>query len=246
MSRGELEAALPHSYVLQHMVETDSTMNDAQRWLEAGHTPRALFIADTQTDARGRRGRNWFAPIGNLYASLLIPAPQPAQAAGRFGFIISLAIHQAIADLGLGQTVTLKWPNDVLIDGAKVSGVLLERVDSISGAGLIIGFGVNIIASPVDTPYRATNLAAAGVTITAMSLTAKIMEAFWRYEALPLEILIATWRERAQGIAAPITVNLPNGSIDGIFRDLAADGALQLELADGSTRLIYNGDVFFR
>ena len=135
MSKAELEAVLPHGYVLQHLADTDSTMNDAQRWLEEGHTPRALFIADTQTDARGRRGRNWFAPIGNLYASLLIPAPQSAQAAGRFGFIISLAIHQAIADLGLDQAVTLKWPNDVLIDGAKVSGVLLERVDSTVSAG---------------------------------------------------------------------------------------------------------------
>ena len=72
------------------------------------------------------------------------------------------------------------------------------------------------------------------------------MKAFWRYEALPLETLISAWRERAQGIGRPITVNLPDESLSGTFRDLAADGALQLELADGSTQLIHNGDVFFR
>lgn len=242
----DFQMALPQGYALRHLAEVDSTNSEAQRWLESGQAPQALFIGDIQTAGRGRRGREWQSPGGNLFASLLIPAPETHQLAGRYGFVISLAIRKAIGRLlPRDKVATLKWPNDVLIDGAKVSGVLLELAEGPAGSGLIIGFGVNITAAPEGTPYQATCLADAGIVISTVALASSIVSAFWHYEAMPLPELLAAWREKAQGIGAPITVNLPHESIAGVFLGLAADGALQLQLPDGSQKLIHNGDVFF-
>ncbi|WP_353205141.1 biotin--[acetyl-CoA-carboxylase] ligase, partial [Sphingomonas sp.] len=139
----------------------------------------------------------------------------------------------------------LKWPNDLLLDGAKLSGILLER----AGDAVVVGMGVNIAHHPLDIDRRATSLAAYSVTPDPADFAETLADAFarwlgiWRGQGLaPVR---ARWLERAHPIGTALTVRLPDGSAtDGLFGGLDADGALNLRLADGTTRVIHAGDVF--
>ncbi|MBX9730732.1 MAG: biotin--[acetyl-CoA-carboxylase] ligase [Sphingomonas sp.] len=214
--------------------------------LAATGSPEGLWLrAERQTAGRGRQGRAWVSPPGNLYASTLVrlrPAdPQPATLA----LVAAVALEGAVsAYLGAGR-IQLKWPNDLLLAGAKLSGILLER----SGDAIIIGFGVNLAHHPTDLDRVATSLAAQGVSVDADDFLVTLADGFarwlgrWRGEG------IATIRDRWMASAHPpgtaLTARLPDGTaVQGLFDRLDRDGALILRLADGGTRVIHAGDVF--
>lgn len=214
--------------------------------LAATGSPEGLWLrAERQTAGRGRQGRAWVSPPGNLYASTLVrlrPAdPQPATLA----LVAAVALEEAVsAYLGAGR-IRLKWPNDLLLAGAKLSGILLER----SGDAIIIGFGVNLAHHPTDLDRVATSLAAHGVSVDADDFLVTLADGFarwlgkWRGEG------IATIRDRWMASAHPpgtaLTARLPDGTaVQGLFDRLDRDGALILRLADGGTRVIHAGDVF--
>ena len=139
----------------------------------------------------------------------------------------------------------LKWPNDLLIDGAKLSGILLER----AGDAVVIGFGVNLAHHPTDTDRVATSLAAHEIAVDPADFIETLAEAFarwverWRGEGI--DVVRRRWVARAHPVGTPLTARLPDGSaIDGLFDGLDADGALILRLADGTRRVIHAGDVF--
>ncbi len=149
------------------------------------------FCALQQTAGRGRRGRNWATPHGNLAASLLtVPDVDPARAA-TLGFVAGVALGQALRDVipeakiglgldgadGQGARIALKWPNDVLADGAKLAGILLEgrRVPDGKQA-IIIGFGVNVVSAPDGLPYPATSLRAMGAGLDAATVLTALAE----------------------------------------------------------------------
>ena len=147
---------------------------------------------------------------------------------------------------GKGEgSLWIKWPNDLLLDGAKMSGILLER----AGDAVVVGIGVNLAHHPLDTDRRATSLAAQGVTPEPADFAETLADAFarwlgiWRGQGLaPVR---ARWLERAHPVGTALTVRLPDGSAtDGLFGGLDSDGALNLRLADGTTRVIHAGDVF--
>ena len=147
--------------------------------------------------------------------------------------------------LPVGTPLTIKWPNDLLIDGAKLSGILLER----AGEAVVVGIGVNLAHHP-DLPDRpATSLAAHGASVDAATFLDTLAETFarwlarWRGEGLaPLR---GRWSGRAHPPGTALNVRLPDGpAIDGLFERLDADGALILRLADGTTRVIHAADVF--
>jgi BirA family biotin operon repressor/biotin-[acetyl-CoA-carboxylase] ligase len=139
----------------------------------------------------------------------------------------------------------LKWPNDLLLDGAKLSGILLERADN----AVVIGFGVNLAHHPTDTDRLATSLAAYGIAVEPAPFLDMLADTFarwlarWRQEGvLPVR---DRWVERAHPAGTALTVRLPDrSSIDGLFERLDADGALILRLASGERRVIHAGDVF--
>ena len=141
--------------------------------------------------------------------------------------------------------LALKWPNDVLLDGAKLSGILLER----AGDAVVVGIGVNLAHYPADIDRRATSLAAHGNAPDPSDFAETLADAFarwlgiWRGQGLaPVR---ARWLERAHPIGTALTARLPDGSaLDGLFGGLDSDGALNLRLADGTTRVIHAGDVF--
>lgn len=201
--------------------------------------------AERQTAGRGRLGRPWVSPAGNCYASTVVrlrPADPPA---ATLAFVAAVALDEAVrVYLPAVGGLTLKWPNDLLVEGAKLSGMLLER----TGDTVVLGIGVNLAHHP-DLPDRGTtSLTAHGVEVAPDAFLETLAEAFsrWlgRWRGDGFTVVRRRWLERAHGIGTPLTARLPHGgSITGLFDGLDADGALLLRLADGTRHVMHAGDV---
>jgi BirA family biotin operon repressor/biotin-[acetyl-CoA-carboxylase] ligase len=183
-------------------------------------------------------------PAGNLAASCLI-RPQPGEGnAAELGFVAALALHDVVGGLVDPGRLQLKWPNDLLLDGAKLSGILLER----EGEVVILGVGVNLAAAPA-LPDRATiSLAGAGAGIDPRAFLARLADAFaarrleWRSAGLaPIRL---AWLARAHPVGTPLWVVNGGHRIAGRFRDIAGDGALLLDGDDGVLHQVHAGDVW--
>ncbi len=234
--------------------EIDSTNEEIRRQAEAGAAEGLVVTARRQSAGRGRRGRAWDSPEGNLFVSLLLRPQRAAMEAATLSFMVSLCVAEAVLAAGpaLAGHVTCKWPNDVLLDGAKLSGILLESRAAQNRPGhlehLIVGIGINLLWHPPDTPYPATNLAAHGLAETPESFLPRLLERFgfwydlWQHEGFaPVR---QAWLGIAQGIGQPVVVRLAQEELQGRFVALDDGGALILEFADGARRAITAGDVF--
>ena len=238
-----------------HLPSTGSTSADlaALAGRGAAGQGRLWFTAGQQTAGRGRRGRPWASPPGNFFGSLLLADPAPADRMGTLPLVAGLAARDAIAGElgGGGPAVTLKWPNDVLVDGAKCCGILLERLALPDGRPAVIaGCGVNIVAHPPDTPYPATHLRRFNARAGFASLFHRLAGAFADALALwargtDIGAVRARWLDHASGIGGPLTVRLQRTSHTGVFSDIDPDGRLVLRLADDTSKRFAAGDVFF-
>lgn len=237
-------------YTIERHGEIGSTNDRALDHARAG-LDRIWVTADRQTGGRGRSGRAWSSPSGNLYASLGLIDPCESKVAPQLGFVAGVALHAAVAaSTGAGDRLRLKWPNDLLLEGAKLSGLLVEGGrDGQGRLTVAIGIGVNCVAHPADTPYPATSLAAAGLPSDASDLFTALRREFasrltrWDRGA-GFSAIRAEWLDRAHGIGTPVRVRRPDGERSGVFRDIDAEG--RLLLATGSELLVIEaGDVFF-
>lgn len=242
--------AWPQGYRLIELAEVDSTNEEARRRAQAGE-PGPLWIrAARQTQGRGRRGRVWVAPPENLSATLQLRPSRPAAACAQLSFVAALAAGDMLARHVPG--VTLKWPNDVLVNGRKIAGILLESETGADGmaAWLAIGIGINLKAYPDDTELPATSITASGgmapspqdALLDLAGAFAKWYDA-WRETGFPA--IREGWLARAHGLGSRIRVRLAREELTGVFRDLDEDGALVLGLPGGVTRSVSAGDVFF-
>ncbi|WOF73703.1 biotin--[acetyl-CoA-carboxylase] ligase [Parvibaculaceae bacterium PLY_AMNH_Bact1] len=248
--------AVPAGYKLNRHGEIDSTNEEAKRLAASGVSGPVWIVADTQTAGRGRRGRAWTSPIGNLMCTLLLrPGCGPAEA-GELSFVAGLALHDAASQLlsdEVSSKVSLKWPNDLLIDGKKASGILLES-ESAGGlevSWLAIGIGLNLVHFPNDTPYPATSLQAesgvvysVGYALTALAAAFDKWYATWQQPG-GFNAIREAWLKSARGVGQKITVRLADETLVGTFEGLSEDGALQLRLPSGARQQIAAGDVFF-
>ena len=238
-------------YRLASFAEIDSTNDEAKRRAGEGAPEGTLIWARAQSAGRGRRGRSFISPSGNLYMSILLRPDRPVASAAQLGFAAALALGDAMVPLlPRPEALRYKWPNDVLIDGRKVSGILLES--QAAGEGrldwLVVGIGVNVVSYPENVDYPAVSLAAAGArAVTVEALLEAVAGRFqhwygrWREEGFPP--LRAAWLERARGLGEDIRVRLQGEEASGRFAGLDEDGALLLE--HGATqRRIGAGDVF--
>lgn len=229
---------------IRTVAETGSTNADMMALAADGLEEGVWLRAERQTSGRGRQGRTWTSPAGNLYASTLVrPRPSDPPAA-TLALVAAVALEEAVSAYLPGRAA-LKWPNDLLIAGAKLSGILLEG----AGDAVIVGIGVNLAHHPDDTDRPATSLAAQGAEVAPEDFIETLADAFerwvqrWRGEGI--EVVRRRWVERAHPIGTPLTARLPDGgAIDGLFDGLDAQGALILRLADGTRRVIHAGDVF--
>jgi len=210
------------------------------------------FVAERQSGGRGRRGRPWASEPGNLYASLLLTDAGPASRQPELCFVAALALYDAVrAVSGIDPLrIGLKWPNDVMIDGSKLAGILLEgAVRPDGGIATVIGFGVNCAHHPADTPYPTTDLAAAGyptdppAMLAALDVAMRARLADWAGQGGFAGVREA-WLLRATGIGRAVTVRLADRQIEGVFEALDPSGAMVLRRADGTRDKISAGDVF--
>ncbi|MEQ9519989.1 MAG: biotin--[acetyl-CoA-carboxylase] ligase [Parvibaculum sp.] len=249
------EIKLPEGYHLRHFAEIDSTNDEAKREAAKGGVAPLWIVAEQQTAGRGRRGRTWVSPTGNLMCTLLLrPDCSPAKA-GELAFVAGLALHEAAAHLlphFPSEKITLKWPNDLLVSAKKTSGILLEsESDGRSNvAWLAIGIGLNLAHFPSDTPYPATCLGDEGGIVpsvadalTALATGFERWYGIWQKEGFGR--IREAWLYRAHGVGGPIVARLPDAEIEGVFEGIEPDGALRLRLPGGAIRLIAAGDVFF-
>jgi BirA family transcriptional regulator, biotin operon repressor / biotin---[acetyl-CoA-carboxylase] ligase len=229
-----------------------STNAEAFARARAGERGPLWIAARRQTAGRGRRGRAWVSEPGNLYASLLVTDPAPAQRAAELSLVAALALHDALAERAaiLGPRLRLKWPNDVVCDGAKLAGILVEG-ESLPGRPLavVIGIGVNCAHHPPDTSYPATNLAAAGALVAPESLVQTLIGTMARRLAEwdrgeNFAAVRAAWLRRAAGLGAPARVRLPERELEGVVETLDEAGRLVLRLADGTVERIAAGEMF--
>lgn len=202
--------------------------------------------ADRQTGGRGRQGRAWDSLTGNVHASTLVRiGPQDRPAPG-IALVAALAARDAVARFVDPARLSLKWPNDLMGDGAKLGGILMEA----EGKALVVGFGINVGSAPVlpDRPVTCLQMLGASPVPTAAEVTEGLSETFghWlgRWRAEGFDTIRTCWLERAHPVGAPLRVHDAGGAvINGLFDGLANDGALRLRLADGTVHVMHAGDT---
>ena len=230
-------------FVVQHHAVLASTMDATRACARDGAPDGTVVVARQQTQGRGRHGRDWFSPEGNLYASILLRPGLPPARLSELGFVVALAAADAVDAVLPRGRARLKWPNDVLLDGAKIAGILVEIVEDNAA---IIGFGLNILRVPEATPYPVTCLRDAGANTSPEAVLAHLLCALERHLAHWSAHGFAHTRDAwlARGPAPGETIRVRIGTrIDtGRFAGLDADGALLLA-ENGATRRVVAGDV---
>src|SRR5262249_15244848 len=223
-----------------------STNAEALARAASGERGPLWITANRQTAGRGRRGRTWVSEPGNLFATLLLTDPAQPERAAQLSFVAALALHDAITTVAptLAPRLALKWPNDVLCDGAKLAGILIEAKGS---KPLLIAVSINVNCQhhPNETDFAATDLAALGATVTAEELFAALSIAMVRrlreWEEGFASIRTA-WLQRSLG--GELRVRLGTRELTGRFETLDDAGRLMLRLPDGRLEAIAAGEVF--
>ena len=208
-------------------------MDEARRLAAAGAPHGTAALAQVQLAGRGRGGRVWVSPPGNLHVTVVLRPGGPARQAPELGFVVALAVAEAVDSL-LGPGTALKWPNDVLRGGGKLAGILLERLDD---GTVLAGIGANVRHLPPDMPYQVSSLAAQGSDADAESLLGRVLDrldagwATWREAGFAS--VLARWMLRGPALGAALQVRMGETRVAGHFAGLAADGALLLDTEAG-------------
>jgi BirA family biotin operon repressor/biotin-[acetyl-CoA-carboxylase] ligase len=226
-----------------------STNAEALALARAGERGPLWLTAASQSAGRGRRGSQWVSPPGNLYATLLLVEPSPPAQAPQLSFVTALALHDAVAVCApqLGPLLKVKWPNDLLVEKAKVAGILIEGQSELVFA-VAVGIGINCAAHPDKTEYPATDLAATGALVVPDALFAALSAAMerrlaqWKRGQGFAEIR-TDWLKRAAGLGETLQVRLPERELSGRFDGLDDGGRLLLDQS-GKVTVVTAGEVF--
>jgi BirA family biotin operon repressor/biotin-[acetyl-CoA-carboxylase] ligase len=231
--------------------EIDSTILEARRRAERGEAGPAGLVAQRQTAGRGRRGRAWASLEGNLFATYLFATDRPPATIALLGFAAGVAIAETLEDMIGAGAVTLKWPNDVLIAGAKAAGVMLDSGPRADGAWAALAFGVNLAAAPDGLDQPTTSLQAAlppdALAPEPLAFLGHVRPRleYWaaRIDCDGFEPLRAAWLSRAHALGAAVRVRQGEQTLEGRMCGLSPRGELELDTAFG-LRLVAAGDVF--
>lgn len=226
--------------------EIGSTNAEALERARRGERGPLWIVAARQTAGRGRHGRVWVSEPGNLYATLLLAEAAPAPRAPELAFVAGLAVHDAVAEAApsLRQKLMLKWPNDLLCDGAKLAGILIEG----EGTAVAIGIGINCRHHPAATGYPATDLSARGAQVAPNDLMGLLANTMlgrldqWR-RGDGFAAIRRDWMARAQTDGTPIRVRIGERTMAGRYGGIDAQGLLLLHLPDGGLETISAGEV---
>jgi BirA family biotin operon repressor/biotin-[acetyl-CoA-carboxylase] ligase len=231
--------------------EIDSTNEEARRRFQAGDLQPAWLLAKAQTAGRGRRGRSWTTIPGNMFLTYHGVATEPPARIALLGFVAGLALADVCAPLVGEGVAQLKWPNDLLLNGAKAAGILLEAASA--GAEqywFALGVGLNIVGAPDDVGQQTAALKAfAAAPPSPVSIAQAFAEraGHWaaRLQHEGFEPLRQAWTLYARGIGQTVEVDLGGSRVEGVMQGLSEGGELVLTLANGETKLIAAGDLYF-
>lgn len=241
-----------HHFHQSSVGSTSQLLMDAAR--DGASIDRLWCTADEQLGGRGRRGRQWVSPSGNMYASVGLIDAASTEALGTLPLVVAVAVHKTISDAlppATRASCQIKWPNDILINRAKCAGLLLEAFSHQGSTGVIVGIGINCAHSPSDTPYPTATMNAQGATIAPIELWRLLAHHFAHYLGVwdrgsNFAEIRRLWLASAVGIGEQISVNLATGSKSGIFQTIDQEGFLLLNTANNKTERISAGDVFLQ
>jgi BirA family biotin operon repressor/biotin-[acetyl-CoA-carboxylase] ligase len=246
-----------------------STNAEGLRHARHGDVGRLWIVSDHQTAGRGRRGNRWETPPGNLAASLLYIAEATPSTAATLGFVAGLALDEALRKIvpnlsvrigldavepravGAGDRLRLKWPNDVLLDGGKIGGILLEAEPVASGSlAVVVGIGVNVRSAPEGLPYPTAALATYASGVDAADIFYALSDAWTGLERLwaggrGFCRIRDLWLTQAAGLGEVVTVRVGERLHRGIFDTIDDEGRLVIRSESGTTRLVSAGEVHF-
>lgn len=221
-----------------------STQDYVKELAEEGLPEGIVVQSLEQRKGRGRHGREWVSPIGNLYMSILLRPGRPVSDVGQISFVAAVALSSAMDEvLEKGHSKTLKWPNDILIDGKKVSGILIEK----EGDAYVLGTGVNILSAPEGA--ISLKEVSGGNRLAIHPFRDMVLEKLRHYYGLWLAEgfgpIRQQWLAQAHGLNGKLAVQAGESKVEGIFRDLDEKGFLVIEQPDGKTLEVNSGEVYF-
>ena len=233
---------------VHHLGTIDSTNSEAKRRAASGSFSDCWLVAETQTAGRGRLQRSWLSPSGNLFTTVLYREPGGLAVASRTPFAAALTVSDMALQFAPDADIQVKWPNDVRIHRAKLSGILIETGGSGADTWVAAGMGINVTHAPDGAGQSATSIAAlrgdtavdAGMVLDALrdAFSARLVQARAGFAALR-----ESWLERAEGLGGLIRVTASGMPVEGIFGDMDETGGLILRLPDGTRQTIRAGDV---
>ena len=246
-------------YRLVAFDQIGSTNAEALTRARDGERGPCWFVTTEQTAGRGRRQRAWIAPRGNLAASVLEILDVTPASAATLGFAAGLALESAVRQVSLEAALrsdgsdlnfALKWPNDVLANGAKLSGILLEAEQVTAGLAVVVGIGTNIMAAPTGTPTPATSLKALGIEVAAEDVFTALSDAWAEHIGIwdrgrGFGEIRRAWLARAAGLGQPVAITSGNTMTKGTFDTIDDQGCMVVRTTEGKLVPITAGDVYF-
>jgi BirA family biotin operon repressor/biotin-[acetyl-CoA-carboxylase] ligase len=245
-------------YGLVAFDEAGSTNAEALARARAGERGPSWFVTTEQTAGRGRRQRAWVAPRGNLASSVLEILDVTPAVAATLGFAVGVAMVSALrqvtveAALRTGSQLdfALKWPNDVMLNGQKLCGILVEAEQVAAGLAVVVGIGTNIVGAPTGTPTPAISLNALGIAVTAEDLFTALSDSWVEYRGLWQDgrgfgEIRKAWLACAAGLGQPVAISSGNAIIEGTFDTIDTQGCMVVRTTEGRLVPITAGDVYF-
>lgn len=232
--------------MIEVVAETGSTNADLAARLARGHrlAEGDWLVADRQLAGKGRLGRVWNDGAGNFMGSTIVVPNRSDPSPATLALVTGVAVHSAVAAFAQERDLVLKWPNDLLLEGSKVAGILLEMV----GGTVVVGVGVNLVHAPSVEGRTIASLSDIGLAPQRDHFAAEMVSQFEaelrRWREAGLSPLLRRWQAVAHAVGTRLRVAAPGEeAVDGAFAGLASDGNLRLALEDGTVRTIHAGDV---
>lgn len=244
--------SLLNDYHLLSFDTIDSTNEEAKRLAANGGAHGAVIWAKEQTNGKGRSGREWQSLPGNLFVTVLLQPGCDIALIPQLTYVASLAAMNTIQDLLPEDCeISLKWPNDVLINGKKIAGILLESfmVPDDDQRWVAVGVGMNVEESPGDVLFPATSLKEEGVEIISAKIVLSryvhcFVEAYNQWSRKGFTSIRRQWNSAAWSIGNQVRISLPHEEIEGVFKNIDLDGGLVIQISPTKKRVIHAGDMF--
>ncbi|MFZ3044387.1 MAG: biotin--[acetyl-CoA-carboxylase] ligase [Desulfatirhabdiaceae bacterium] len=233
-------------FLIHYFPEIESTMDTARDLAQNGCAPFTVVVADRQKNGRGRMKRVWVSEAGGLYMTIVLRPQVPLSYGMRHMFAVSVVLCRVIREW-TGVDARVKWPNDILVDGQKLCGMLSEmETEADMVYYLNVGIGVNVNNDPAaDEPNSCSLLKLTGRFWSRKDLLSRFMTALKDYLShMDLGLVVSDWKTLSSTPGKPVRIVMPDQTVEGIARDIDDTGGLIIELADGTRKTILFGDCF--